>query len=111
MAFILLFAGFETTVNLIGNGIYALLTHPDQRDRLQRVPGRRGDAELLETGVEELLRYDGPVELATWRFATEPLEHRRAGHRGRRPRPRRPRRRGPGSGAVRRSGHPRSLPP
>ncbi|MFE1250564.1 cytochrome P450 [Streptomyces sp. NPDC058766] len=72
MAFILLFAGFETTVNLIGNGTYALLTHPGQRTRLQRSLAAR-DTALLETGVEELLRYDGPVELATWRFATEPL--------------------------------------
>ncbi|WP_221355248.1 cytochrome P450 family protein [Streptomyces beigongshangae] len=72
MAFILLFAGFETTVNLIGNGTYALLTHPGQRRRLQDslVAGR---TDLLDTGLEELLRYDGPVELATWRFATEPL--------------------------------------
>ncbi|GAA2307000.1 cytochrome P450 [Streptomyces kunmingensis] len=72
MAFILLFAGFETTVNLIGNGTYALITHPDQRERLQRALAE-GDAGLLATGVEELLRFDGPVELATWRFATEPL--------------------------------------
>ncbi|KPI01836.1 Linalool 8-monooxygenase [Actinobacteria bacterium OK074] len=72
MAFILLFAGFETTVNLIGNGTYSLLTHPDQRARLQHGLAV-GDLGLLETGVEELLRYDGPVELATWRFATEPL--------------------------------------
>lgn len=35
MAFILLFAGFETTVNLIGNGVYALLRDPGQRERLQ----------------------------------------------------------------------------
>ncbi|MEU9173293.1 cytochrome P450 [Streptomyces sp. NPDC048420] len=72
MAFILLFAGFETTVNLIGNGVHALLTHPEQRNRLQESLARR-ERDLLETGVEELLRYDGPVELATWRFATEPL--------------------------------------
>ncbi|MDH6226571.1 MULTISPECIES: cytochrome P450 family protein [Streptomyces] len=72
MAFILLFAGFETTVNLIGNGAYALLTHPAERDRLQRSLAG-GDHALLETGIEELLRFDGPVELATWRFATEPL--------------------------------------
>ncbi|MEU7582438.1 cytochrome P450 [Streptomyces sp. NPDC041068] len=72
MAFILLFAGFETTVNLIGNGMYALLTHPEQRERLQKAI-QEGDTALLETGVEELLRFDGPVELATWRFATEPL--------------------------------------
>lgn len=72
MCFVLLFAGFETTINLIGNGMYALFQNPDQRARLQDSL-RRGEKELLETGVEELLRYDGPVELATWRFATEPL--------------------------------------
>lgn len=72
MAFILLFAGFETTVNLIGNGTYTLLRHPEQRARLQQALAE-GDTALLATAVEELLRYDGPVELATWRFATEPL--------------------------------------
>ncbi|WFB09073.1 cytochrome P450 [Streptomyces sp. LX-29] len=72
MAFILLFAGFETTVNLIGNGTYALLRHPEQRARFERAVAE-GDEELLATAVEELLRYDGPVEIATWRFATEPL--------------------------------------
>ncbi|WP_367138079.1 MULTISPECIES: cytochrome P450 family protein [Streptomyces] len=72
MAFILLFAGFETTVNLIGNGTYALLRHPGQRERLQRALAE-GDESLLATGIEELLRYDGPVELATWRFATQDL--------------------------------------
>ncbi|MFG3355842.1 cytochrome P450 [Streptomyces sp. NPDC048001] len=72
MAFILLFAGFETTVNLIGNGVHALLRHPEQRALLQASLAA-GESGLLETGVEELLRYDGPVELATWRFATEPL--------------------------------------
>lgn len=72
MAFILLFAGFETTVNLIGNGTLALLDHPEQRDRLQASLAR-GERDLLATGVEELLRFDGPVELATWRFATEEL--------------------------------------
>ncbi|MFI0821689.1 cytochrome P450 [Streptomyces sp. NPDC021098] len=72
MAFILLFAGFETTVNLIGNGLYALLRHPGQRARLHRAL-EEGDEGLLATGVEELLRYDGPVEMATWRFATEPV--------------------------------------
>ncbi|MFI9203397.1 cytochrome P450 [Streptomyces sp. NPDC053048] len=72
MAFILLFAGFETTVNLIGNGTYALLRNPEQRERLQDALAA-GDESLLATGVEELLRYDGPVELATWRFATRDL--------------------------------------
>ncbi|MEU3374660.1 cytochrome P450 [Streptomyces sp. NPDC006711] len=72
MAFILLFAGFETTVNLIGNGMHALLGNPGQRHRLQASLAA-GESALLESGVEELLRYDGPVELATWRFATEAL--------------------------------------
>ncbi|MBO8196410.1 cytochrome P450 [Streptomyces oryzae] len=72
MAFILLFAGFETTVNLIGNGTYALLRNPGQRALLQRAVAD-GDEELLAGAVEELLRYDGPVELATWRFATREL--------------------------------------
>ncbi|MEV4437930.1 cytochrome P450 [Streptomyces sp. NPDC049577] len=72
MAFILLFAGFETTVNLIGNGTYALLRNPGERERLQRALDA-GDESLLATGIEELLRYDGPVELATWRFATQGL--------------------------------------
>lgn len=73
MAFILLFAGFETTVNLIGNGTYTLLSHPEQRARLQESLAR-GETALLGTAVEELLRFDGPVEVATWRFATRPLE-------------------------------------
>ena len=72
MAFILLFAGFETTVNLIGNGLYALLTHPEQRAGLQASLAR-GETAPLAAAVEELLRYDGPVELATWRFATSPI--------------------------------------
>jgi cytochrome P450 len=73
MAFILLFAGFETTVNLIGNGTFALLRHPAQRARLHEALDR-GDGTWLAGAVEELLRWDGPVEMATWRFATQPLE-------------------------------------
>ncbi|MFJ4870695.1 cytochrome P450 [Streptomyces sp. NPDC088757] len=72
MAFILLFAGFETTVNLIGNGLYALLRNPRQRELLQASLAA-GETGLLETGIEELLRYDGPVEMATWRYATRAL--------------------------------------
>lgn len=109
MAFILLFAGFETTVNLIGNGVYALLRNPEQRERLQRSLDA-GETGLLETGIEELLRYDGPVELATWRFATEPLVLGGRMDRGGRPRTGGARRRGPGSGTVRRPRHPRPLP-
>ncbi|MFF9146292.1 cytochrome P450 [Streptomyces sp. NPDC014861] len=72
MCFVLLFAGFETTINLIGNGTYALLRNPEQRALLQSSLAA-GETGLLETGVEELLRYDGPVELATWRYATTGL--------------------------------------
>ncbi|MFE9674926.1 cytochrome P450 [Streptomyces sp. NPDC006259] len=68
MAFILLIAGHETTVNLITNAVHALLTHPDQLAAL------RADPTLLDGAVEETLRYEGPVENATFRFAAEPLE-------------------------------------
>lgn len=69
MAFLLLVAGHETTVNLIGNGMLALLRDPGQRARLQADPGR------IPNAVEEFLRYDGPVNLATFRFTTEPVEY------------------------------------
>ncbi|WP_105970041.1 cytochrome P450 family protein [Streptomyces geranii] len=68
MAFVLLIAGHETTVNLITSGVHALLTHPAQLAEL------RADMTLLDGAVEEMLRYEGPVENATFRFAAEPLE-------------------------------------
>ncbi|MEV3992587.1 cytochrome P450 [Streptomyces sp. NPDC049837] len=67
MAYLLLIAGHETTVNLISNGVRALLNHPDQLAAL------RADFGLLDGAVEEMLRYDGPVETATMRFAREPV--------------------------------------
>ncbi|MER5635962.1 cytochrome P450 [Kitasatospora sp. NPDC002227] len=73
MCFVLLFAGFETTINLIGNGTLALFRNPGQRALLQSAFAE-GDGQLVDTAIEEMLRYDGPVELATWRFATEPLD-------------------------------------
>jgi cytochrome P450 len=60
-------AGFETTTNLIGNGLLALLDHPDQLQRL------RDDPSLMPTAVEELLRWDSPVQL-DGRKALEPAE-------------------------------------
>jgi cytochrome P450 len=67
MAFLLLTAGFETTVNLIANGVLSLLRHPGQLALLQSDPG------LLPDAVEEFLRYDGPVHVATFRFTREPV--------------------------------------
>ncbi|OII60431.1 cytochrome [Streptomyces sp. CC53] len=67
MAYLLLVAGHETTVNLISNGVRALLTHPDQLDVLW------DDFGLLDGAIEEMLRYDGPVETATYRFTREPV--------------------------------------
>ncbi|MEB8340975.1 cytochrome P450 family protein [Streptomyces endophyticus] len=73
MCFVLLLAGFETTVNLIGNGTHALLRDQEQMRKF-RAAAAQGDTSVLDAAVEELLRYDGPVEFATWRFATQPLE-------------------------------------
>jgi len=66
-AMLLLVAGNETTTNLIGNGTLALLRNPDQLRRLQ------DDPSLIPAAVEELLRYDGPVQ-GTGRVAVEELE-------------------------------------
>ena len=67
MAALLLVAGFETTTNLIGNGLVALLHAPDQLERV-----RDGDVEPARA-VDELLRFAGPVQFAQ-RILTEPLE-------------------------------------
>jgi len=64
---LLLVAGHETTVNLIGNGTLALLQHPDQWQRLVSDPG------LARTATEELLRFDSPVQMTT-RVAYEEID-------------------------------------
>ncbi|MCC0093853.1 cytochrome P450 [Streptomyces flavotricini] len=68
MVFLLLAAGYITTVNLIGGGIAMLLAHPDQLDRLRSDPG------LLPGAIEEFLRFDGPVSPGIARFAREDVE-------------------------------------
>lgn len=64
---LLIIAGHRTTANLIGNGIRALLLHPDQLERL------RSDPALAASAVEEFLRYEAPVYRSTLRVATEDM--------------------------------------
>jgi cytochrome P450 len=68
MIFLLIVAGHETTVNLIGNGMLALFEHPEQRARLQEDPN------LLKTAIEEMLRYYGPVEMSLTRWVRQDTE-------------------------------------
>lgn len=63
-AYLLIVAGYETTVNLIGNGVLALLRNPSQLAAL------RADPSLLPAAVEEFLRLDSPLNTATMRFTT-----------------------------------------
>jgi cytochrome P450 PksS len=67
MIFLLLSAGHETTLNLIASGVLALLEHPDQLAKLHNEPA------LIKTGIEELLRFTGPAEMATERYAREDI--------------------------------------
>ena len=67
LAFQILMGGFGTTVNLIGNGTLALLSHPEELARL------RADPSLLPAAVEELLRFTNPLNHATDRFTTQDM--------------------------------------
>ena len=67
-ALLVLTAGYETTVNMISNGVLALLQHPEQLAKL------RADRSLLPGAIEEVLRFDAPLTFATHRFALEPAE-------------------------------------
>ncbi|MBY8857373.1 cytochrome P450 [Nocardia sp. CA2R105] len=67
MSFLLLVAGYETTVNLIGNGASALLRTPERMAELCADPSR------IPAAVEEFLRFDGPVDLSMARYTAEPI--------------------------------------
>jgi cytochrome P450 len=66
-AYLLILAGYETTVNLIGNSVLALLHNPSQLGAL------RADPSLMPSAVEEFLRFESPLNTATMRFTTEPV--------------------------------------
>ncbi|WP_030612472.1 cytochrome P450 family protein [Streptomyces sclerotialus] len=68
LAFLILFAGYENTVHLIGNAVLALLDHPDVLAEL------RADPAGMPAAVEEFARYDGPAPLAIRRFPVEDVE-------------------------------------
>ncbi|HEX2573553.1 MAG TPA: cytochrome P450 [Polyangia bacterium] len=68
MVTLLIFAGHETTVNLIGNGMLALLTHPAELAKL------RQDLTLVPAAIEEILRYCGPAIAPGPRYASEDVE-------------------------------------
>ncbi len=68
MVFTLVVAGYETTYTLIGNGVAALLTHPDQLDLLKSRP------ELINSAVEEILRYTGTIGGTKPNYASEDVE-------------------------------------
>ncbi|MEU6066474.1 cytochrome P450 [Streptomyces sp. NPDC047082] len=65
LAFLILFAGYENTVQLIGNAVLALLRHPEQLAALRKDPAQ------LPSAVEEFARYEGPALFAIRRFPTE----------------------------------------
>ncbi|GHB25894.1 cytochrome P450 family protein [Streptomyces chryseus] len=67
LAVLLLVAGHETTTNFIGNAVLALVQHPDSLARLRDDPG------LIPTVLDELLRFDSPIGVATFRYSTEAL--------------------------------------
>lgn len=70
MIFLLIAAGFETTGNLIGNGVWALLRHPAELRRLRTTPA------LIEPAIEEVLRYCPPVKNSTGAFPLTDVEFR-----------------------------------
>jgi len=68
MLFLLLFAGHETTVNLVGTGLLGLLLHPDQFEQLKATPT------LMDGAIEELVRYSNPAQLIAMRYTLEEVK-------------------------------------
>ncbi|MFI6345954.1 cytochrome P450 [Streptomyces sp. NPDC050560] len=66
--FLVMNAGYETTASMISNSVYALLRDPEERQRLRTGP------DAIPAAVEEFLRYESPLNLATVRFTLEPVE-------------------------------------
>jgi cytochrome P450 len=65
---LLMIAGHETTVNLLGNGLFLLLRYPDQLRLLQQKP------DIWSSAIEEILRFESPVQQGTFRVTTEPID-------------------------------------
>ncbi|MEM7799035.1 MAG: cytochrome P450 [Chloroflexota bacterium] len=68
MVFLIIVAGYETTVHLITNGVYTLLTHPHELQRLRENPG------LMESAVEEINRFNGPIQATKLGYPNEDIE-------------------------------------
>lgn len=69
MVFLLIIAGYETTVHLINNAVITLLTHQEQLERL------RAEPELMESAIEEILRFSGPIEGTKPFYPTEDITY------------------------------------
>ena len=65
MSILIVLAGYETTVNLLGNGMRTLLQHPEQMNRLRENPG------LLNSAIDEMLRFESPLQRSTYRVTTK----------------------------------------
>lgn len=65
LSILIVLAGYETTVNLLGNGMRTLLLHPEQMTRLRENPG------LLNSAIDEMLRFESPLQRSTYRVTTE----------------------------------------
>lgn len=67
LLYLLFFGGHESSAYFMANAALLLLTHPDQRAKLTANP------DLLPSAIEEMLRFEGPAKVPTWRFATQPV--------------------------------------